>query len=106
MNARGREWRQFRLLAHDSVRRLIASASASPCGNRFFAASATTVETQPSTSASNVSSRASAAFCSGVSSGWNSAVPDSASLSASGLDGSICGIASRSAAASTLIPLA
>ena len=87
-------------------RRLIASARAPAWGSRSEDAASTTVATHPSTRASTVSSRASAAFCCSVSSGWNSAAPDSASFRASGLAGSICGMASRSALASTVIPRA
>ena len=60
-------------------RRRTVSRSAAAAGSLLLAAASTTSSTQPSTSASAVSSRASAAFCSGVSSGSNSP-PVSASL--------------------------
>ena len=59
----------------EARRRRIASASAAPCTSRESAAADTTVATQPSTRASAVSRRASAAFCCGVSSGRNSVSP-------------------------------
>ena len=61
----------------EARRRRIVSASAECPGSRSFAASATTVSTQPSTSASSVSRRRSAICCSGVSSGSSTPLPSS-----------------------------
>jgi putative hydrolase len=72
---------------------------------RGLAAAWTTASTQPSTSASAVSRRARAAFCSGVSSGWN--IPCwRASCNCSGFCGSNWPTTSSSLAVSTLIPRA
>ena len=78
------------------VRRRSGAASAASC---------TTASTQPSTSASAVSRRASAAFCSGVSSGWNMPCC-SASCSCSGCAGSNWPTTSSSLLVSTLMPRA
>ena len=72
----------------EARRRRIVSASAECPGSRSLAASATTVSTQPSTSASSVSSRRSAICCSGVSSGSSTPLPSSCWM-LSGLLGSM-----------------
>ena len=86
-------------------RRRIVSLSGATDSSVGVAAARVTVSTQPSTRASNVSSRASAACCSGVGDGWNKPSV-SACCSDVGSLGSTCRDISSSCEVSTAMPSA